>query len=544
MSSLPIATAPTRRVLAGAAAAIAALAVLGALMFAFRPHLSDATVALVLVVPVIVGVVVGGSWAGVLAVLFGFLLYDFAFIKPYYTLRVASGRDWLNLVVYVVVVALVARVVDRLRVAEDEARNRQTDTQRLLELSELLIENRSLGDLLPLVVSIVQDAFACESVVLLLPRGGRLEIVARAGRELTAAELRRVSPEPGVATSLMPQTAPNLLETEAFRTETIVLSAPGRPVGLIGLIGTRLSPHRRLLARAFANHIAIALERAQLQEQTLRISVLEEVDRLRGALVGAVSHDLRTPLATIKASASTLLDDGSAIAEGDRKELLSLIDEQSDRLARLVTNLLDMSRIETGSLVVDRQPLDIGEVVVEAVAGLRPLVAEGRLDVQIAPDLPSVDADHVLIGQVVVNLLENGLRYAPAGTAVEVTVAAAPGTVEVAVTDYGPGFPEQERLRIFGLARPTAPVPVLAGLATRPAPAPRASSPAPAAPTASPAGGSGVGLAIAKAFVNAHGGTIWADNVAGGGARVAFSLPVHAVGGGAGGSAGRQGARG
>ncbi|MGO8877278.1 MAG: ATP-binding protein [Acidimicrobiales bacterium] len=541
MSSLPIAAAPARRLLAGAAVAIASLAVLGALMFAFRPHLSDATVALVLVVPVIVGVVVGGSWAGVLAVLLGFLLYDFAFIQPYYTLRVGSGRDWLNLVVYVVVVALVARVVDRLRVAEDQARNRETDTQRLLELSELLIENRSLGDLLPLVVSIVQDAFACESVVLLLPRDGRLEIVARAGRELTAAELRRVSPEPGVAASLMPQSAPSLLETEAFRTETIVLSAPGRPVGLIGLVGTRLSPHRRLLVRAFANHIAIALERAQLQEQTLRISVLEEVDRLRGALVGAVSHDLRTPLATIKASASTLLDDGSAIAPADRKELLSLIDEQSDRLARLVTNLLDMSRIETGSLVVDRQPLDIGEVVREAVAGLRPLVPEGRLDVRIAPELPSVDADHVLIGQVVVNLLENALRYAPAGTAVEVTVTSGAARVEVAVTDYGPGFPEQERLRIFGLARPTAPVPVLSGLASRPAAAAPATSPRPAVPAPSAGGGSGVGLAIAKAFVNAHGGTIWADNVPGGGARVAFSLPVH---GAAPSSAPANGARG
>jgi two-component system sensor histidine kinase KdpD len=488
--------------------------------------LSDATVALVLVVPVIIGVVIGGTRAGVVAVVVGFAVYDLVFIPPYYTLRVGSMRNWLALVVYIAVVFLVARVVGRLRIAEDDARSRQADAQRLLELSELLIENRSLPDLLPLVVSIVRDAFACESVVLLLPNGGRLEIVATSGRELTPAELRRVSPAPGVAASLMPS-APSLVETaDAAHTETIVLSVPGRPVGLIGLVGTRLSPHRRALARAFANHIAIALERAQLQEQALRISVLEEVDRLRGALVGAVSHDLRTPLATIKASASTLRDDDAVMTPADRAELLGLIDEQADRLARLVTNLLDMSRIETGALVVERQPLDVAEVVAEAVAGLRPAVPDGRIVVHMAPALPVIDADHVLIGQVIVNLIENALRYAPAGTAVEVTAEGGPATVEVAVVDHGPGFPEQDRIRIFGLGRPTAAWPDT-GPPTAPVSVSRPGRAlAPRASRASPAGGSGVGLAIAKAFVEAHGGTIWADNVAGGGARVAFSLPV------------------
>ncbi|MFZ0173802.1 MAG: DUF4118 domain-containing protein, partial [Acidimicrobiales bacterium] len=242
MSAHPITTSPRRRAVAGAAVAVASIALLAALMFALRSHLSDATVALVLVVPVIIGVVIGGTRAGVVAVVVGFAVYDLVFIPPYYTLRVGSMRNWLALVVYIAVVFLVARVVGRLRIAEDDARSRQADAQRLLELSELLIENRSLPDLLPLVVSIVRDAFACESVVLLLPNGGRLEIVATSGRELTPAELRRVSPAPGVAASLMPS-APSLVETaDAAHTETIVLSVPGRPVGLIGLVGTRLSP--------------------------------------------------------------------------------------------------------------------------------------------------------------------------------------------------------------------------------------------------------------------------------------------------------------
>jgi two-component system sensor histidine kinase KdpD len=451
------------------------------------------------------------------------------FIRPYYTLRVGAARNWLALVVYVLVMLMVARVVGHLRVAEDEARNRESDTQRLLELSELLIEDRPLADLLPLVVSIVRDAFGCESVVLLLPDEGRLDVVARAGRELTAAELSRVSPPPGVAASLTPPSAPPTEEPAgAAHTETIVLSAPGRPVGLIGLVGTRLSPHRRALAGAFGNHIAVALERAQLQAQAMRMNVLEEADRLRSALVGAVSHDLRTPLATIKASASTLLDDDEAVGPADRLELLALIDQQADRLARLVTNLLDMSRIESGSLVVNRQPLGLGDLIAEAVASLRPLVAEDRIAVRLPPRLPGVDADHVLIVQVIVNLLENAVRYAPEQTVVEVTADAGPNTVQVAVTDQGPGFTERDRVRIFGLARPSL---SSAGTGGRSRPVPAVTTSAKDAIRSdharpNPSGGSGVGLAIAKAFVEAHGGVIWAENVLGGGGRVAFTLPL------------------
>jgi len=518
----------------GIAVSLASVAGLGALMFALRSHITGGTVALVLVVPVVIGVVTGGTEAGIVAVLAGFFLYDLVFIPPYYTLRVGSARNWIALVVYVVVAVLIARVANQLRLAESEARNREADTQRLMQLSELLIEDRPLPELLPLVVSMVRDAFGCESVVLLLPNNDRLEVVARSGRALSPAELRRVSPEPGVAASLMPPSASTLKQTQdAAHTETIVLSAPGRPVGLLGLVGTQLNPHRRALARAFANHIGVAIGRAQLQQQAVRMNVLEEVDRLRGALVRAVSHDLRTPLATIKAAASTLLETGTTIAPSERSELLGLIDEQADRLARLVTNLLDMSRIEAGSLVVDRQPLDVGEVVTEAVAGMRPLVPAGRIVVRLQPGLPSVRADRVLMTQIIVNLLENALRYSPEGTAVEVTAVEGPATVEIAVTDSGPGLPELDGITIFGLARPSVQTPATPGATARANNSASVATATVCIPTsaarsaATPVGGTGTGLSIAKAFVEAHGGTIWAENLEGGGARVSFSLPVE-----------------
>jgi two-component system sensor histidine kinase KdpD len=522
--SLSIATTRLRASFGGVAVALVLIGTLGAIMFAYRGHLSDATVALVLVVPVVVGVVAGGLWAGVVAVLAGFLLYDLVFIPPYYTLSVASAHNLVALVVYVVVVSLVARVVDRLRIAEDAAKSREADAQRLLELSELLIEDRPLSELLPLVVSILRDAFDSDSVVLLLPKQDRLEVVAKSGRQLTAAELRRVSPEPGMTASLTPSTAASADDSAGITdTETIVLSAPRRPVGLVGFVGSRMSTHRRALAGAFANHIAVAIERTQLQEEALRMGVLEEVDRVRGALVGAVSHDLRTPLAAIKASASTLLDAGTRIEPDEEAELLGLIDEQADRLARLVTNLLDMSRIEGGFLAVQRQPLDARELIDEAVAALRPHVAEGRVAVRVPASLPSLEADHVLLGQVLVNLLENALRYAPQGTVVEVSAQRKGPEVEIAVTDRGPGFGEEDRVRIFGLARPSAGA-VTSGRIRAVSSAPPRSPPRHNA--TSPAGGSGVGLAIAKAFVEAHGGRISAETLDGGGARVWFALPM------------------
>jgi two-component system sensor histidine kinase KdpD len=499
----------------GSAASIGLMAALGAVMFALRSDLSDATVALVLVVPVIVAVVLGGVWAGAVAVVAGFLLYDFVFIPPYYTLTVGHARNWIALGVYVVVVSLVARVVTRLRRAQEQALARQHDSQRLLEMSELLLGDRPLDELLPLVVSIMRDAFGSEGVVLLLPRNGKLEIVASSGRELTEAELRSVTPEPGIRSALMPEQLPGA-------TETIVLAATGRPVGLLGLVGPALPTYRRGFARAFANHIAIAVERAQLREQAVRMHVLEEVDRLRVSLVGAVSHDLRTPLATIKASASALLDPDIPLPKAEQAELLGLIDTQADRLARLVSNLLDMTRIEAGALMLQQQPLDVHELVEEAVRSLRPLVDAHRVTLDVPEDLPAVNADHVLVGEVLVNLLDNAVRFASDGSPIAIVARRVDGMVEISVSDRGPGIPVADRAAIFERGYVRRPGSEDAGRGNGAA-ARAGASPASAAGAG---GGSGLGLAIAKAFVDAHGGTISADEAPGGGARVSFSLPA------------------
>jgi two-component system sensor histidine kinase KdpD len=479
-----------RRSLAGSGAALGAVAVLAAAMAPVRTHLSVATPALVLVVPVVIGVVTGGFVAGLVAVGAGFLVYDLVFIPPYGTLDVGASDNWVALVVYVIVMFLVAQVVSRLDAARSQANRRETDIRRLFELTDLLIGEKPVPELLALIVSAVHDAFGFPSVALLLPSGSRLEVAASAGVALTSAELDRIT-SPGRPTSL----GASSVGTDDI--QSVALSTTGRPVGLLGIKGHLLSRHDRELLLTFANHIALTVERAQLREQALRTELLEEIDRLQKTLMGAVSHDLRTPLATIKISASTLGNPDADIAAEERQELLALIDDQVDRLNRLVTNLLDMSRIQSGALELRRQPIAVVDLVTEAVRGLG-LTHPGRITMDLPDDLPLVDVDHLLIGQVLTNLLDNASRYAPEGTPISVTGRVrADGRVEVSVTDQGPGVGPADHDVLFQMSTGRGSV-----------------------------GGSGVGLWIAKAFVEAHGETIWVEDTDGPGSRFCFTLPV------------------
>ena len=186
--------------------------------------------------------------------------------------------------------------------------------------------------------------------------------------------------------------------------------------------------------------MALALERAQLREQAVRNELLEEVDRLQRALVGAVSHDLRTPLATIKASASTLRNAAANVSGPERQELLALIETQSDRLDRLVTNLLDVSRVQAGALEVRHEPISVRDLVAEAVRAMGPATGPFTVSTSLDDDLPLVDVDHLLIGQVLANLLDNASRYAPPGTTITISACRRPdGLVELGVQDEGPG---------------------------------------------------------------------------------------------------------
>jgi K+-sensing histidine kinase KdpD len=366
-----------------------------------------ATTALVLVVPVVVAVTIGGFAAGITATATGFLVYDFVFIPPYYTLSVGAAENWVALAVYVVVMIVVARVVARLNEARAEAQLRAAEVRRLFDLSELLVRETSAPALLDTIVTSVRQAFDLDGAALLLPADAELELVASAGVPLSGAELHLLSANAGVPVQL------GTTVVERGRIQAVVLTASGQAIGLLALRGLSGAQKDRELLGAFANHLALALERSQLREQAVRAELLEEVDRLRRSLVGAVSHDLRTPLATIKVSASTLLNPESSLSSDDVRELAGLIDVQADRLNRLVTNLLDMTRLQSGTLELRRQATPVSDLVDEAMSVLGRSSDLARVKWQANGDLPLVDVDHVLICQVLANLIDNATRYAP-----------------------------------------------------------------------------------------------------------------------------------
>jgi two-component system, OmpR family, sensor histidine kinase KdpD len=262
----------------------------------------------------------------------------------------------------------------------------------------------------------------------------------------------------------------------------------------------RAAEQREAELRGLYEHLrAMAEEREQLAEEATRAQVLERVDEQRAALLRSVSHDLRTPLASIRAVASDLRD-GTAYDSDTRTELLQTVCDEAERLDRIVANLLSLSRIEAGALTPDRQAVALDELIADRLRRLGTLFRDARVQVDVPPDLPLVDGDYTQLDQVVTNLMENAARYAPPASLVRISADERNGMVELRVADEGIGVPDWERRRIFE--------PFRKGEGSR---------------------SSGVGLAICKAIVEAHGGTIDVERTVGGGATFAVCLPVREV---------------
>lgn len=480
----------TRRIVASSLGVATAFA-FGAAMLPLRDHLSIATAGLVLVVPVVVGVIAGGYPGGLASVAAGFLVFDFSYIPPYNTLTVGTAQNWVPLGVYVAVMLMVAQVVAHLRAARLQAQRREAEARRLYLLSELLVENGTQDELLQTIVRAISTVFDVQDVAVLLPDEEGLHVVAAAGAPLQREQLRGLQPAPGVPVAV------GSAGPDSAGLRTLILTAASGPVGMLALRGPSGPPADDALLRTFANHAALALERVQLRTAAQRSALLEEVDRVRRDLVGAVSHDLRTPLATMKVATSTLLDVHAELSPEEGRELYTLLDIQTDRLTRLVTSLLDMNRYESGVLKVDRRTSVVLDLVGEALAGLRPALGEREVTFDLPGSLPPVDVDPVLMVQVIANLIDNAQRHSPEGEAIRVGGEVKGDVVEVSVSDRGKGVPEDERESVFdSFVRFDT------------------------------GGRSGLGLAIVKTFVEAHGEKVWVDDAPGGGARFVVTMPI------------------
>ena len=461
-----------RRRIAGIGTAAGLLAVATPVLASVRHHLAFGTDLSVYLLVVVLTSLVGGFYPAILAALAGSVLLNYYFAAPFHTFTIAEGDNILALVIFLLVAVLVSRVVDLSAQRFVQAARSSAEAEALSTLAGGLLRGEHA---LPALLTRVRETFAMRAVSLLV-------------RDGEAAGGWRVLASVGVQPPQTPAAAECTLEIDDGQT----LALTGHPLP---------AEDRRVLA-AFAAQVVAAYRQRQLAEVARTVEPLEESERARTALLNAVSHDLRTPIASAKAAVSSLLSGDVAWSEEDRLELLTNADTSLDQLTELVTNLLDLSRLQAGVLPVLVAPVGLDDVVSRALDHVAPPGAPVEVDVP--ADLPNVSADAGLLERVVANLVQNALRYSPAGARVRITGSTHGAAAQLRVIDRGPGIPAGELDRVF-------------------APFQRRDD--------SPISGAGVGLglAIARGLAEAMGGSVTAEETPGGGATLVVGLSVVAA---------------
>jgi two-component system, OmpR family, sensor histidine kinase KdpD len=433
--------------LAGVLASVAAVAIVTAaiaILDDWIPVLSLSVLYLFAVLPI--AVLWGLAYA--IAVSVGSMLaFNFFFLEPVHTLTLADSRNWLALAVFVAAAVVVSELAAR-------SRRRAREASLLAEIATSLLEHGTVG--------------------------AELErISAEAARALQVDRARIVLGEGGGG---------------------FALTAGGRRVGSIELegLGRGDAAARRRLLPALASLLGVAIDRERLAAEALDAEALRRADVMKTALLRAVSHDLRTPLMAISTAAGALARPDLALDDADREELLATLLAASERLDHLVGNLLDLSRLQAGAAQPERSLVELEELVVEAIDELGE--AGGRVDVSFADEQHPVEVDAHQIRRVLVNLLENALKYSPSEEEVRVHVSAGPAESFVRVIDHGPGVPEAEREQIF--------------------------EPFHRGARRGDTSGAGLGLAIARGFTEANGGRLTVESRLGQGATFVLALPA------------------
>jgi two-component system sensor histidine kinase KdpD len=459
-----------RRRIAGYVLAAVLAPALTVVLTQWRSGVNLTSDVLLFLVAVIAVAVTGGFVPAFLEAIAGSLLLNYYFTPPIHQWTISQGNNALALVVFVVVGLVVSFIVDTAARRSRQAARSGAESELLVTAAGSILRGQ---DTVAALLERVRESFSMRSVTLLESAGrgpGEWTVVGSAG-----------SP---------PLTSPSEADVEVPLSDTLILAMAGR---------TLAATDRRVLG-AFAAYIRVALEQQRLSAEAEAAKPIAAADRMRTALLAAVSHDLRTPLASAKAAVTSLRSSDVAWSDSDRGELLATADESLDRLAHLVDNLLDMSRLQAGALSLFPRPTGLDEVVSRALDSLE---SRGRsVTVDIPESLPAVQVDPAILERVIVNLTENALRYAPADKPPLLTASALGERVELRVIDQGPGIPEEDREKMFVPFQRLGDTDNTTGV--------------------------GLGLALARGLTEAMNGTLQAEDTPGGGLTMAVSLPVAA----------------
>jgi len=466
-------------------------------------------ISLVFMVAVLIVAMRFGLWPSLYTSLISFLTYNFLFTVPYYTFKVLHQGELSTIIFFLIVAVLVGNLAARLKAQVEAMRTTAQRTANLFDFSRRVVAAASLDDVLWAAVHHVASTLQCQALVLLPKPDGSLEIAAGYPPEDRLLPTDRGAAEwtwqhgsaAGSSSDTLPAAGWLFLPLETQR-------------GRVGLLGVSfddqprrrgLSPDRRRLLDALVDQVAVAIERTNLATDIEETRVLTETERLRSALLSSVSHDLRTPLVSIIGSATTLAGSGGRLSEEDRDQLVQTILEEGERLNRFVQNLLDMTRLGYGALELHKEWTDLREIAGRAIRRLDKLLGAHRIELDVPSNLPAILVDPVLVEQVLVNLLANAAKLAPAGSRIRISGRRAEDSVVAQVCDQGPGIPADSREAVFEMFHR-----VRAGDRQQ--------------------AGTGLGLSICRGFIEAHGGRIAAKAGPGGlGAVIELTLPLEPV---------------
>jgi two-component system sensor histidine kinase KdpD len=505
---------PTRRGRSGLAEYLRTMVLMAAVTagcFALRSHLAAVDVAMLLLLGVVAVAARYRRGPALLASVLSIAAFDFLFVPPYYTFDVHDTAYLLTFVVMLVVALTMSRLTGMIREHALEAEMRGRRATAVAALNADLAGAATHAEVFATLVGHVNRVVpgqACTLSAEELDSGSGTwspavrELLARVPESVAARWVHEGGRTAGPGTTRCP-------ESEAL---LVAIRTRGRGLGLVAV---RPEPTDRVpepedveMVEALAAQAALALERTLLAEQHAEARADAEAERLRTSLLSSLSHDLRTPLATIEGAASSLLDVGGGLAAEGRHDLADTILQESRRMTRLVSNLLNMVRVETGALAVQKSWQPLEETLGVALLRVEERLKDRPVEVDLPPDLPLVPIDELLIEQVFINLLENAAKYTLPGTQIDVTASHANSEVRVEVADRGPGVPpgaEEAVFRKFYRAQTSQGVAPSGG-----------SSP----------GGAGLGLTISRGIITAHGGRMWVEQRPGGGAAFRFTVPL------------------
>lgn len=456
---------------------------------------------------VVVSAILWGRGPSMLASALSVLAFDFFFVQPQLSFTVADTQFLITFAGLLIVGLVISNLAGTVRDQVEVIQKREQQTSALYGLSKQLAESMDIGSVLKTILDQLSLTFSRDSVIL-LPEKDTLVIRAK------TPDLELDKNEIAVAVWAFEHRQPAGRGTETLPAALIRYQPLVTSHGVVGVLGAKppenekyLSPEQRQLLESYGSLAALAIERAQLEEQADRLQLTKVTEELQNALLNSISHDLRTPLASITGAFSGLMEAETQKKGGvhfDKKSRLELIEtgvEESARLNRLVGNLLDMSRLETGSLHLNIHPEDLQAVIGNALSRLEPLLKDREVNMEIEPDLPLVPMDASLVEQVFVNLIDNAVKFSKRNTPIEIRAYYTGGEVSVSVSNLGVGIPEEDLEKVFDKFYRVR--------------------------RREEIGGTGLGLSICKGFVEAHGGRIWAQNHPKGGAILTFTLPME-----------------